>query len=142
MKPTEHIMKAFTRLITGRSDANRDGFKQHQREAIIDVLLYCLYADDYDDPAERRIMDKSIARLNWESDLAISDYILSATEKVKRAISSPDTEQQFLKAVSRRLEDKETRFQAIQLCKILLYSDLFFSDEEVRALAELSRVFK
>ena len=142
MKQVEHIIKALARLITGRPDADRDGLKQHQREAIIDALLYCLHADDFDDRAERSVLDKSIARLNWESGSSIQEYILSASDKVKRAVSSPENEQPFLQDIGHRLEDGETRFQAIQLCKILLYSDLFFSDEEVRALAELRRAFK
>jgi hypothetical protein len=142
MKHIDQILHAVTGLLTGKPKANKDGLKQHQREAIIDSLLYCLYADDYDDPAERSVMDKSIARLNWESDLSVSEYILSASEKVKLAVSAQDTEQQFLNDISHRLEEMEARFQTIQLCKILLYSDLFFPDEEVRALARLSRVFK
>ena len=139
---SEHIIKIVTGLITGRPEEKQDGLKQHQREAIIDALLYCLYADDYDDPAERTVMDKSIAKMNWEAGSSIQDYIHAASEKVQRAVSVPDNEQQFLREISHRLEDRETRFQAIQLCKILLYSDLFFSDEEARALAELSRAFK
>ena len=139
---SEHIIKIVTGLITGRPEEKQDGLKQHQREAIIDALLYCLYADDYDDPAERTVMDKSIARMNWEAGPGIQDYIISASAKVKLALSSPDEEQQFLREISHRLEDRETRFKAIQLCKILLYSDLFFSDEEARALDGLSRAFK
>jgi hypothetical protein len=138
MKFIEQILQA----ITSKPMANKDGLKQHQREAIIDALLYCLYADDYDDPAERSVIDKSIARLNWESEVSISDYIQSASENVKLAVSNQVTEQQFLHDINQRLEDMETKFNAIQFCKILFYSDLFFSEEEVRALAELSRVLK
>ena len=142
MRHVKSIIDSLVDLITGRSDARKDRLNQGQREAIIDALLYCLYADDYDDPAERNIMDKSIARLNWESGISVTDYIEFATEKVNRALSSEESEQAFLASISERLEDWERRFQTLQLCKILFYSDMFFSDEEVRALTELSRVFK
>ena len=131
-----------SRLIVGRGKANSDGLKQSQREAMVDAMLYCLFADDYDDPMERQVLDRAIARFNWESETSIPDYILAASGRVHEAVGDPATEQNLLNDISNRLENWEIRFQAIQLCKILFYSDLFFSDEEVRALAQLKSAFK
>lgn len=93
MKHKGHILEFVTKLITDRPKANREGLKQNQREAIIDALLYCLFADDYDDPAEQCVLEKSIVRLNWESGTSVDDYILSASERGKLAVSSQNTEQ-------------------------------------------------
>ena len=142
MKHPGHIEELLSRLITGWTKEKSDGLQQEQREAMIDAMLYCLFADDYDDPMERHVLDKAIAKFSWESNTDIPEYIESASAIVREALASRESEQQLLKDISRRLTNWETRFQAIQFCKILLYSDLFVSNEEVRALAELSAAFK
>ena len=131
-----------SRLIIGKGKGNSDHLKQSQREAMVDAMLYCLFADDYDDPMERQVLDRAITRFNWESDTGIPEYIRGASERIHAAVAEPGSEEQLLRDIGNRLEDWETRFQVIQLCKILFYSDLFFSDEEVRALAQLKRAFK
>jgi hypothetical protein len=142
MKHLGYVIEVIGRIIGGPPKRKGDRLKQHQREAIIDALLYCLFADDFDDPAERQIMDRSIARMQWESDLAVNDYVQAASARIKLAVKSRDSEKQLLLDIRDRLETKKACFEVMQLCKILLYSDGFFPEKEVRALSELSQVLK
>ncbi len=107
MKHLGYVIEVIGRIIGGPPKRKGDRLKQHQREAIIDALLYCLFADDFDDPAERQIMDRSIARMQWESDLAVNDYVQAASARIKLAVKSRDSEKQLLLDIRDRLETKE-----------------------------------
>ena len=59
-------MPSLIRKLFRKSEAPNDGLTQPQREAIVDLLNYCMYADNLIFLAEDRLITDTVAKFNWD----------------------------------------------------------------------------
>src|SRR5262252_9184633 len=63
-----HFMPSLIRKLFHKSEAPNDGLIQPQREAIVDLLNYCMYADNLVMLAEDRLIADTVAKFNWDPE--------------------------------------------------------------------------
>jgi hypothetical protein len=59
-------MPSLLKKLFRRSEEKNDGLTQPQREAIVDLLNYCMYADNLVMLAEDRLIADTAATFNWD----------------------------------------------------------------------------
>lgn len=119
---------------------NPDGLDQVQREATIDLLLLCMYADNDLDLNEERIINRVSQRYAWASETGLDDYIKAATARVLGIMNSSDERATFMRGVSKRLGSREAKFNAVKLCKLLFYSDMQLHSQEEEFIREIEQI--
>lgn len=119
-----------------------DGLIQSQREATIDLLLLCMFADNNLAFSEERILAREIERFNWKSVTPVEIYIENAKTKIHDATSSESSKNALLRDISERLGENEVKYRALKLCKLLCYSDWQLSEEEETFIQDVRKAFK
>ncbi|MCW5200242.1 hypothetical protein VU07_00250, partial [Desulfobulbus sp. F4] len=79
MKILEMLFSATNSLEKG------DGLQQEEREALIDFLLFCEFADNHLSLAEDKILQDEIGRFSWDAVIDIDIYISSAAGRARQA---------------------------------------------------------
>jgi hypothetical protein len=69
-------MPSLIRKLFHKSEAPNDGLTQPQREAIVDLLNYCMYADDSVFLAEDRLIADTVAKFNWDPKVPFDQSML------------------------------------------------------------------
>lgn len=111
--------------------AQRDGLEQKEREAILDLLLYCTYADNHLSLAEDKIIEQEIERFTWDSGTDIDIYINGATDRARRAISDRQARDGFLSQIRERLTSERAIERALSSMSSLFYADGETTEENV-----------
>ncbi len=112
-----------------------DGLTQGQREAIIDLLNYCTYADHDIADGEEMTIDNLEYQLDWDHNIDFDYYVNKSVGAVRGAIEGNDSPEDFLKGIRPRLDSKKSRQIALDLSDKLFKSD-------GRVTAEESKVFQ
>jgi hypothetical protein len=134
----QELKKLFSKVETQRSD----GLNQEQREAIIELLVLCMYADNQAAVNEDRILQKEVERFTWESEQSVEDFIGAFEGEALAIKDSPESRQGYLQDIGRRLKTEDLRFRALKLCKLLFYSDWQMLDEEKAFVKEIRKAFR
>lgn len=100
-----------------------DGLRQAQREAIVDLLHYCMFADNFVALAEDRFVNELADTLNWDPNISFESYEGGSIGNARRAKESAAYREQFLQGIVSRLETKEAKALALKLTKQLYASD-------------------
>ena len=127
----EMLRKFFSR------NATTDGLDQVQREAMIDLLLICIYADNDLDLNEERIFDREVEHYAWLSETSLKDYIQAARVKVQGMIASKEARRSAFRDIAQRLRTREAKYGAVKMCKLLFYADCQLDDEEETFIDEI-----
>ncbi|XOF34093.1 MAG: hypothetical protein ACL93V_01985 [Candidatus Electrothrix sp. YB6] len=114
---------------TKNAPEKNDGLTQQEREALLDLLLYCKYVDNHLSLAEESVIQGEIDQFNWESGIDVKIYMSTATERVRKARTNATLEN-FLKDVSERLESTYSKETAQKLMVKLFQSDGEIDDAE------------
>jgi len=112
----------LNRLFTPKADA-KDGLSQAQREAIVDVLHYCMYADNFIALNESRFISAKVASYNWDPKISFEYYQNKSIGAVRAALADPKSKEKFFESVKDRLATDELRATAFELCQKLFVSD-------------------
>src|SRR4051812_41173392 len=131
----------FTRLFAPKSDG-KDGLTQPQREAIVDVLNYCMYADNFIALSESQFIAQNIESLSWDPKISLEYYLNKSIGEVRKALSSPESKQQFFKSVNERLATKALRETTLSLSQKLFVADGNKSASESVVQSELGKYLK
>ena len=121
------------------SDKNKDSLRQEQREAILDALHFCMYADNHLALAEDLVVDNWAAKLSWEAQLSIQEYEARSIALARRAKDEVKFRGEFLSGIGTRLGDDETKALALTLCEQLVSSDASVAAAEKFVIAELKK---
>lgn len=113
----EYFQKLF------KSGSASDGLSQSQREAIVDLLVFCMYSDSTVSLAEDQLIQRRLEAMDWRAVETIQQYYDHAVTRVRDIPSSDEARSSFLERVAQRLEDKPTREKAFQLSHQLFLSD-------------------
>jgi hypothetical protein len=116
-----------------------DGLTQLQREAIVDLLNYCTYADHNISQSEEDMIDGLESKLDWDHNMDFDYYVDKSLGVVRAVIEQKDSGPYFLKDVRTRLDSKQSRDVALDLCDKLFKANgqaTAADNETLKAIAE------
>jgi uncharacterized tellurite resistance protein B-like protein len=113
-----------------------DGLTQPEREAIVDVLHYCMYADKHVATAEDEFIETSTRRLDWDQNVSYEYYEGESTAKARTALADPVPRVEFLAEIDRRLSN-QAKLIALQLAERLINADGVRHEDEIAAITAL-----
>ena len=130
-------MPSLIRKLYCKSEAPKDALTQPQREAIVDLLNYCIYADNLVMLAEDRLIADTVAKFSWESKTPFDQFDARSVGSARNARESQVYRDKFLASISDRLRTDAVKAQALDLCQELFLADGVRSDEEDEVLQNL-----
>jgi hypothetical protein len=130
-------MPSLIRKLFHKSEAPNDGLTQPQREAMVDLLNYCMYADNLVMLGEDRLITDTVARFNWEPKIPFDQFDARSVNNARNARESQVYRDQFLASISDRLGTAAVKRRALNLCQELFLADGTRSDEEEAVLQNL-----
>ena len=135
-------MPSLIRRLFHKSEAPNDGLTQPQREAIVDLLNYCMYADDRVFLAEDRLITDTVAKFNWDSKVPFDQFDVRSIGNARNARESQVYRDQFLASIGDRLATAAVKGKALDLCQELFVADGSRSDEEDDVLQNLRQLLE
>jgi hypothetical protein len=135
-------MPNLIRKLFHKSEARKDGLTQPQREAIVDLLCYCTYADNLIMLAEDRLIADTVAKFNWESKVPFDQFAVRSIDNARNASENPGYRDKFLASIRDRLDTAAVKGQALDLCQQLFLADGARSDEEDVVLQNLGKLLE
>lgn len=120
-------MNSFYQNLLGRLANKLD---QTQKEAMVDLCLLGMYADNSVSLAEQEFIDEEAATLKWESGISFNGYFQRAIAKVRTAKEDPEATQALLQNIGDRLGSEESKRVAVNELEQLLESDEMVKVEE------------
>jgi hypothetical protein len=130
-------MPSLIRKLFHKTEAPNDGLTQPQREAIVDLLNYCMYADNLVFLAEDRVITDTVAKFNWDPKIPFDQFDAKSVSNARTARENEEYRDQFLAWIRDRLGTAAVRGQALELCEELFLADGARSDEEDAVLQNL-----
>jgi uncharacterized tellurite resistance protein B-like protein len=124
------------------AEKQEDGFAQSEREAIVDVLHYCMYADRHIAASEDQMIETLARTLNWDPKISYEYYEAKSTGAVRRALDDKESRAEFMKDLRERLKKPEHRTLALRVADDLMQSDGQKGPAEFMALSELKKALE
>ncbi|NJN49277.1 MAG: hypothetical protein HC805_05210 [Alkalinema sp. RL_2_19] len=93
---------------------------QPQREAIVDLLLLGMYADQHISLTEQDAFAAEVEKLGWAESHSPGIYFQQAVPTVREAILTPERTQRLLQAISARLDNVDVMKFAIEKFSTML----------------------
>jgi hypothetical protein len=135
-------MPSLIRKLFHKSEAPKDGLTQPQREAMVDLLTYCMYADNFVFLAEDRFITDTVAKFNWDSKVPFDQFVLRSIDNARNASENQGYRDRFLASIRDRLDTAAAKGQALDLCQELFVADGARSDEEDAVLQNLRKLLE
>ena len=137
-----HFMPSLIRKLFHTSEAPNDGLTQPQREAIVDLLNYCMYADNLVFLAEDRLIADMVAKFNWDPNVPFDQFDARSVGNARNATENQGYRDRFLAWIRDRLDTPAVKGQALDLCQELFVADGARSDEEDAVLQNLRELLE
>jgi hypothetical protein len=134
------LMPSLLRKLFHKSEAPNDGLTQPQREAIVDLLNYCMYADNLVFLAEDRLITDTVAKFNWDPKVPFDQFEVRSVSNARNASESQVYRDQFLASIRDRLDTAAVKGQALDLDQELFLADGARSEEEDAVLQNLRKL--
>src|SRR5206468_12331263 len=122
-------MPSLIRKLFHKSEAPKDGLTQPQREAIVDLLNYCMYADNLIFLAEDRLITDMVAKFNWDPKLPFDQFDVRSFGNARSATENQWYRDQSSSSLRDRLGTAAVKGQALDMCQELVVADGARSDE-------------
>ena len=135
-------MPSLLGKLFGKPEGPRDGLTQPQREAIVDLLNYCMYADNLVMLAEDRLIADTAGKFNWDSKVPFDQFDLRSIDNARNATENQGYRDRFLASIRDRLDTTAVKGQALDLCQELFLADGARSDEEDAVLQNLRKLLE
>lgn len=129
---------AFRKLFAS-SPAPSDNLTQAEREAIVDVLHVCMYADSHIALSEDEAIEGIARSFAWDPKISYEAYEAKSVGAVRRALGDAKERAAFFAGVRERLPKAETRKLALALTEKVFKADGNKSAREIDAAAELKK---
>src|SRR6201987_3959025 len=136
------FMHSLIQKLFHKSAPPNDGLTQPQREAIVDLLNYCMYADNLVFLAEDRVITDTVAKFNWDSKVPFDQFDVRSIGNARNARENPGYRDQFLASIRDRLDTAAVKGQALDLCQELFVADGARSEEEDAVFQNLRRLLE
>jgi hypothetical protein len=137
-------MPSLIRKLFHKSEApaQKDGLTQPQREAMVDLLNYCMYADNFVFLAEDRFITDTVAKFNWDSKVPFDQFVVRSIDNARNATENQGYKDRFLASINDRLGTDAVKAQALDLCRELFVADGSRSDEEEDVFQKLRKLLE
>ena len=136
-------MPSLIRKLFHKSEAPNDGLTQPQREAIVDLLNYCMYADNLVFLAEDRLITDTVAKFNWDPKAVPFDqFDARSVGNARNARESQVYRDHLLASIRDRLDTAIVKGQALDLVQELFLADGAQSDQEDVVLQHLRQLLE
>ena len=135
-------MPSLIRKLFRKSEAPKDNLTQSQREAIVDLLNYCMYADNLVFLAEDRLIADTVAKFNWDPKVPFDQFDVRSVSNARNARESQVYRDQFLASIKDRLTTDAVKGKALDLCQELFVADGARSDEEEDVFQNLRKLLE
>src|ERR1700751_1698097 len=135
-------MPSLIRKLFHKSEAPKDGLTQPQREAIVDLLNYCMYADNLVMLAEDRLITDTVAKFTWDSKVPFDQFAMRSIDNARNARENQGYRDRFLASIRDRLGTAAVKGQAVGLGQELFVADGARSDEEEDVFQKLRRLLE
>jgi hypothetical protein len=96
---------------------------QSEREAIVDLLHLCLYADAHISLREGEFISDVVEVIGWDTNLSFSAYEQRSISAARAARTDETSKAEFIQYAADRLKSSSSKELAVALC-----ADLFSSD--------------
>ena len=106
-----------------------------EREAIIDLLHLCTYADARIALKEDDVVSQALLVLGWDQSTSWREYEPKSIERARDARASERALDAFLRDAAQRLQSPRARRCALEFCSRLFAADGLVAESE-RALLE------
>ena len=133
------MIDVFKRIL-GKEATQAESFTQPQREALLDLLLLGMYADNMLSMAENQFLDDEMEELVWDSLTSPSAYLSAAIHRVRTAEEDIEKRNALLQSIKERFGDVHGKQGALLVLKDLLASD-GTAEQEQTFLTEIQRMF-
>jgi uncharacterized tellurite resistance protein B-like protein len=107
-----------------------DGLTQPEREAIVDALHYCMYADSALALTEAKVVDDWQETLTWNPGLPFSTYEPRSIAAARLALESDENRREFINGIAARMQSKRARETLMRLCRKMADADGRRADQE------------
>jgi len=121
------------------SERSIDGLTQEAREAIVDVLHFCMYADKHIAAREDEFIETAARSLDWDARISYDYYEGKSVGAVRTALADKDARELLFTSLKIRLSAKAARELALRLAGDLVKSDGQTVHAETEAIAQLRR---
>ena len=128
----------FNRLFKSATES-KDGLSQSQREAIVDLLNYCMFADNLVTISESRFVAAEVDSLNWDPKISFDYYQGKSIGAARAALDEPESRKGFFDSINLRLATPEIRNRALNLCLKLFLADGTKSEKESAMLGAIRK---
>lgn len=128
-------------MIFRKKESSKPQLPQTEREAIVDLLHLCLYADSHIALAEGQHISDVVDIIGWETQSSFSSYEARSISSARAAKESAVTKKEFLDFAAERLKAKQSRILAVDLCQQLFAVDATDA-REASLLGEIRAVLK
>ena len=127
--------KGFFERIGHAADA------QKQREAMIDLLIWMMYADNVLTLPENDRIDQITEEMEWDSPNRPSVYVNTSIAKIRDVLADDGKAQELLDSIDKRLGSDKMRKEAYEACRELANADGQVADEEMKLLNRVKHRF-
>lgn len=107
-----------------------DGWSQTQKEALVDLCLLGMYADNLLSLAEQAFIEDKFENLQWESGIPFRGYLQRTIPKIRLARDDSKKVQQMLEDIKERLGSDEYKQKSFEVLNKLLATDELVKVEE------------
>ena len=114
---------------------------QTEREAIVDLLHYSLYADSHIALKEGEMLSELVGVIGWDVASAFQTYEAKSVAAAREAKENADAKKVFFDSIAERLQSAESRALAVDLSKQLLAADGTV-DKESSLVEEIRELLK
>jgi hypothetical protein len=135
-------MPSLIKKLFRKSDAPKDGLTQPQREAMVDLLNYCMYADNLVMLAEDRLIADTVAKFSWDSKVPFDQFDVRSIDNARNAKENEGYKDRFLASIRDRLDTAAVKRRTLDLCQELFIADGARSDEEDAVLQNLRQLLE
>jgi uncharacterized tellurite resistance protein B-like protein len=132
-------MSTFFQKLFNRTPASPDGLTQTQREAMVDVLFFCLYADSPLELHEEQIIADTVRQFSWDPQVSYDLYTARAIANARAVKESPAARADFFAPVAKRLATPDAKQRTLAVCREIFRADGDFSGREQDLFRELQR---
>ncbi|MEM9253630.1 MAG: hypothetical protein AAGB29_14900 [Planctomycetota bacterium] len=114
-----------------------EAWSQTQREALVDAMVWVMYADHFLADVERASIDEHAAKARWAGPMPVKDYTLKSATALRQALGDLAAEKAYAESIIDRLGDKPARDYTLFACGEVSRSDGRTDMDEARLLSRL-----
>ena len=132
-------MSGFFQKLFNRVPASPDGLTQAQREAMVDVLFFCMYADNTLALKEEKILADTVGQFSWDPQVSYDSYASRSIAHARAVKETPASRDDFFASVAQRLATAAVKRRTLELCRQIFTADGDFSGSEQELFRELQK---